>query len=393
MNNKRLLYYTMVSITEWGQGISKKILNQIRVFVRHGYEVDLICRAEMNQVAVSRIVNDELLFDLPKPYKKLQRPYKVGADRFFFEWVKEKADTYDAVYIRYPYADAPFINALKEMKKYNLPVVIEIPTFPYDDELKLNLYYRMGLYIDKFYRMQMSQYVARVALVCDEKSAFGIPALNIMNGIDFDSIQPITSAAQRYNTINLIAVANFQPWHGFDRLIEAMGKYYKNGGTREVFFFLVGESASVLSMYKTVAERYGIGNRIIFFGLKYGEELDNIFNKSDIAIDSIELRMLRGVPFSSTLKSREYVARGLPVVSAHPVDIFLKVNTKYHYRINLEEDPIDIERIIKFYDDVYDGRDRKEIVQEIRETFRKICDMEVTMKPVLDYFESSMRSC
>ena len=99
-----------------------------------------------------------------------------------------------------------------------------------------------------------------------------------------------------------------------------MGEYYKNGGTREAVFHLVGDG-SELPLYKKLVEEYGLERRVRFYGFLSGEPLSQVYNRADIAVSCLGMYR-KGMDRESSLKSREYSARGLPIIAVSPVDIF-----------------------------------------------------------------------
>ena len=87
---------------------------------------------------------------------------------------------------------------------------------------------------------------------------------------------------------------------------------------------------------------------------------------------------------SSSLKSREYCAKGLPFITECKMD-FLSSDCPYVLTVPYDESDINILDIISFYDNLYTKKSPIELAQEIREYAYKHCDMHVTMKPVIDF--------
>ena len=74
------------------------------------------------------------------------------------------------------------------------------------------------------------------------------------------------------------------------------------------------------------------------------------------------------------------------MLTAVDIDIFCIQDYPYIYKVEGNEMPIDMEKVIEFYDSIYTGKDLNSIAGEIREHARKLCDMDVVMKPVADCF-------
>lgn len=127
-------------------------------------------------------------------------------------------------------------------------------------------------------------------------------------------------------------------------------------------------------------------DHIIFYGRKDGNELDIIYDYCDLAAACFGFHRI-GAKLSSNLKSREYLAKGLPIISSVDIDVLqVADNTKYFLKVPYDDTPINIEEIIKFYDQIYQGKTRLEIASEIRHFAKGICDINVVLKPVVDYF-------
>ena len=121
-------------------------------------------------------------------------------------------------------------------------------------------------------------------------------------------------------------------------------------------------------------------------GFQTGDALQALYDEADIAVNSLALYRI-GLKKESTLKSKEYIAKGLPMLSSTEVDgLDSERNKKYVHLVPDCGDYINAEEIIDFYHQIYDGKDADKISHEIRESGHKICDMSVTMKPVIDFF-------
>ena len=138
-------------------------------------------------------------------------------------------------------------------------------------------------------------------------------------------------------------------------------------------------------MYQEIVSRYGIDDKVTFCGSVYGDELDRLYDKCTLAVECLGAHR-KGLKLSSSLKSREYSAKGLPMITAVDIDIFDVRNYPYVCKFEENETPINIKRVIQFYDDIYDGKDYNIIAGQIRNYAQGLCDMDIVMKPVIDCF-------
>lgn len=275
------------------------------------------------------------------------------------------------IYVRYPFSEPFFIRFLKECKKRSVKVLLEIPTYPYDEELST-----FKLFIDRAFRKYLHKYVDRVVAVSNHEEIFGIPTIRISNGIDIEEVKA-TSTSKKVHAMNLIGVAGLQFWHGYDRVVTGLYEYYKTNPDRKVYFHIVGAGAELESL-KKLTETLGLSEFVIFHGPKHGEELDSLFDEAHIAIGSLGLHRI-SLESGAVLKVREYCARGMPFVISYN-DLDFPDDFPYMLKVPADESPVDIEQILRFYDRIKE----REFVKEMREYAEKNLSWEVKLKPVID---------
>ena len=96
----------------------------------------------------------------------------------------------------------------------------------------------------------------------------------------------------------------------------------------------------------------------------------------------------KDVLVSSSLKSREYAAYGIPFVAAVPID-FAENNWEYVLNVPLDDSPIDIEKVIEFYDSIYAEKNCDMVSKTIRGYAEDKCDISVTMRPIIEYLQQN----
>ena len=209
------------------------------------------------------------------------------------------------VYIRYFFSDYNLVHTLKKFKKRNpkSKIAIEVPTYPYDGE-KILPKNRPDYWKDKIWRKRLYKYVDKIVTYSDDKQIFKIPTLNISNGIDIKKTD--IRKPQKSNSLNLIAVAKFGLWHGYDRMIKGLAEYYnKDGRKRNIKFYIVGYGdKKTEENYKSLIKEYNLQSKVILTGEKNGEELDYYYNLCDIGIDSLGRH-----------RSKVYYNSSMPVMS------------------------------------------------------------------------------
>ena len=133
----------------------------------------------------------------------------------------------DCVYIRYSIADFLLIRFLKKIKDLGCKVFIEFPTFPYDKEYYLkNFIKRFGLYVDRIFRKDLWKYVDLSFSPSDVSEVYGIKCIRFFNGIEEDIVKERKYVGEKRGVLRFIGVANIANWHGYDRLINRIKRYY-----------------------------------------------------------------------------------------------------------------------------------------------------------------------
>jgi len=161
------------------------------------------------------------------------------------------------------------------------------------------------------------------------------------NGINV-SLCPLRNHDQKGKILYLLFVANVSRWHGIDHIIRGIYEYKNN---HLICLHIVGNGKDIPNLKKLV-DNLHLSKQVIFHGFKTGDELDSLFNSCHIAVGSLGLHRI-GLSESSTLKVREYCARGIPYIIACG-DPDFPDDYPYIFRVPPDESPIDIESVIDF---------------------------------------------
>ena len=361
-------------------GVLKKILMQLDVF-------NTYCESYVIGYYGSGIgvLNDGEVRPVPTK-KTLNRRFALYESAALFV----KSENVRNVYIRYGYCDFAFLKMLRQMKKISgTRIVLEIPTFPYDKEMaKKSAKYRLLRVIDNLTRHQLKNYIDLIATFSTDRKIFEIPCVHIVNGVSFQDIKKKSPTISN-SKISMIAVSSMGFNHGYERIIEGMNIYYCSGGTRDIEFLLVGDGVE-LPKYKKLIERYALSDRVTCYGFQTGANLEQLYDASDIAVASLGMHRA-DIYLASTLKTREYAAKGLPIVTSCKIDVFPD-DWEYLLNVSADEAPVDINEIVRFYDRVYrNSTDEDTVAEQIRAYAQKRCDIFSTMMPVIDFFFHDFR--
>ena len=322
------LYYIFYDVG-WGSGILKKIDMHINFFSKHFLNVE--------KIAIQRECNK--LLRLLKKFFPLASEYKLN--------ILDNVRNGSVVYIRYNGSCFKLINKLRLLKKKKCLIYVEIPTYPYYNEYS---------FLDKILNYKeilthhlLKLYVDKIITYSRDEIIFGIKTINVSNCIDFERISKNSFSKEKkslVSEIHSIAVAAFSKWHGYDRVIEGMKKYYDNNPKVKFYFHLVGDGKE-LSKYENMINKYKLSQYVLIHGKLIGSELDKIYEKMDLGFDALG-RHRSGVLYNSSLKGKEYLAKGLPIVSGVNTELdFFKPKLPFYIRVPANDTAIDIDYIIK----------------------------------------------
>lgn len=335
-------------------GISKKIHYQVKGLRENGHDVRLCYYGFAANGHRCRYIDNDVIKDYGTgSWAAIRQRMDYGCilDYCIHEGIQ-------FVYARcFQNANPWLINFFKNLRKAGIHAVMEIPTYPYDEEFKnFGLKARLGLRIDQLFRGKLSQQMDALVTFSDAECIFGQRTIRISNGVDFDSIplhQSLTINHQP-SELHLIGVAEVHDWHGFDRVMTGMGEYYSqnkitNGYKPEIFFHVVGgvHPSRMNNVFAPIINQYGLQNKIIFHGQLFGEELTKVFNQCQFAIGSLG-RHRSGITVIKTLKNREYATRGIPFIYSEQDSDF--DHQPYVLKAPADESPLDIQQIVDFMD-------------------------------------------
>ena len=305
-------------------GVVKKVKGQYSAFSNLGCDTYLAClnngNAVLNHAGTERIIverKNKLVFTVFTMFKKIPNIVK-----------EEKIDV---CFIRYPLADWAFIKMLKQLYRIST-VVIEMPTFPYDQQASnnKNIVSQFNFFQDKHYR----KYLMSISTDCH------YPDHKLL----------LCCTLRIYNKdINLIAVARVQRDHGYDRIIEGMKVYYDNNVSPKVKINLhIVGSGEAESELKKLVMKYSLSQYVYFHGVKTGNELEKLYLSSQIGVGCLGI-FRSGLNAISALKNKEYCAVGIPIFGS-AIDNSIPVGADYYKMIQNDDSPVNMNDIIQFFD-------------------------------------------
>lgn len=297
------------------------------------------------------------------------------------------------LYIRRPrFISKELISFLEEVKRINesCKVILEFPNYPYDKEMKIPLLYP-ALLKDRRNRKNLAGIVDRIAVIKKEKpkKIFGVPSLNFVNGIDFEKVKAKRPVSD-LSTINIFFAAytlKGDSRYGTDRLLEGLAKYYRSNGKRDIkLHFAIGGGAA--SSIKRQIKRLGLSDRVNFYGEVPWNKLDKITDQCTLAMAPLGLHRI-GAKTTSALKTREYLAKGLPFFFSGGIDVFEKKVEDFCLEIPADDSPVNIDNLIIFHDELYRRYSQEELIKKIRNYAKKKVSVDIAMSNIAEYIKEN----
>ena len=364
-----------VSLSDMNSDISKgakrKIKGQIKSLKKFSDEVDWV----YNEGISTTYCNGKKLFETETgnsqtvksniDFKKLYKYIDLGK--------------YDYIYIRYIIANLGMLYFLKKARSKGIKVIIEIPTYPYLEELDNSLKMRIYKFIDNSVTKRLHKWVYRIACTNKDEKIFNIDTIQIDNGVDLDNVSVVNRKNRKEdNYVNFIGVASIDRWHGYDRFIEAINVYNNNNKANVKFYIVGGGNPKVIQSLKLLVKKYNLEEDVIFTGAKDGEELDHLYDNMDIGVSSLAL--FRAGSGHNPIKTKEYIAKGLPVVTGYE-DSLVPSNLEFICKVEDDESIFNLKGILKWYKN-------KEFNEEIiRKYAMENVSWDVQMKKVIKEIE------
>ena len=356
--SKKLLYITRYSVDE-AFNLKKKFDGQLAAFSNLGFDVYYI-GYDRNYLYLihnnEKTVCGKTHFFVPSYlHTQFYRDLYKAADKAINE------HGIDVVYWRSSPLFSSACKVAETAKTMGAKLMIEIPTFPSSKEDTMKGIRKAFVMYEKQYSNRFNDSVdCYVVIGEDAKGAYrGKPAINIENGIDVNSV-PVRKPVYDKNAIHLLALASMSYWHGYDRLIKSLAEY--KGDQNVIIHMVGGNDGGCLPEWKELTHRLNLDEKVIFHGQMSGEELDKMFDLCDIGINALAM-FKKQFKVTMELKSREYIARGLPFVCTVFDPALNDSKEKWWIRLPNDSSIPDMEELIEF---AIEMRNKPQHIEELR---------------------------
>jgi hypothetical protein len=117
-----------------------------------------------------------------------------------------------------------------------------------------------------------------------------------------------------------------------------------------------------------------------------GDPLEKMYETADISL--IHFGAYRqNVYLTSALKSRESMAKGLPMMTGCKIDICEQNPFEYILEYPNDNSEVDMFKVESFYDEKIAPKGKLQVAAEIRNYAKDNVDMAIAFKPIIDYID------
>ena len=254
------------------------------------------------------------------------------------------AEDYEVLYIRHPGTNPALLGFLAWMRTRNpkLRIVLEFASYPMSGEAD-TIAQRLVVASDTMFSGLLRRRVDHVVTFGDHTEIYGIPCIQSSNGVDVDALPMRCASSFNPRAPRFLGVASLAKWHGYDRVLLGLREFLdqKPDQVPHVSFAGHGPAAAEL---EELCTRLRLDDHVTFHGMTTGRALDELFDQSDIAIASLGMHRI-GLQTASSLKTREYCARGIPFVFSTTDESFAD-GFPFALRIPVGDEPLDLSQIL-----------------------------------------------
>lgn len=271
-----------------------------------------------------------------------------------------------------------YLSFLREMKDIGVRMVLEYPTYPYERAVGNEEI----LQEDREYRGQIGKYISLATTYVRGEQIHGIHTVALQNGVNVGE-HAARKVREKGMQINLLAVAGFSSYLGYERVLEGLYLYYQNPGVYDFRFYMVGDGYEKRN-YMHLVKEYGLEQCVEFCGIKTGEALDWYYDNADIGIAPMGLYK-EGRNLATPIKTREYCSRGMPFIYGYEDDGFTGQES-YVHKISNSPEPLDMNEVIALYERTVE---KKKIIEEMHSYAETTFTWDILLKDVVEYMKNN----
>jgi len=323
---------------------------------------------------------------LPKN-NKLKKIFQM-LFRYIYLYRHLREEQFDILVLRYPLAMG--FGANRFYKKFGHKTFTEHHTNEVAELRKIWKNKKLGLFVSYWEHWRKKKYLSQclgvigvtseIALhensYVPSKPFFKFPNGAHVNAIPFSGISNHSSGALKV----LFIAGRFAPWHGLDRVLRGLEEYT---GDKAIELMLVG-NLNDISHGESISRNNNSKVNIVTYGQLHEPDLTKVCSEAHIAISSLGIHRV-GLTEASVLKTREYMARGIPFIYSYN-DSDLSGDEPYAYSFPSDDSPIDFTEVVNFYNNYQQD---KNISITMRTQAEQVLDWSVKLEKLIAFLMKS----
>ncbi len=382
-------------------GVRKKVISKIVNL----NTIDTVCQGISFSNEISEPIKVENCFMI-LPFQKKQSKFfnSTYQNRLMYQalnlFLKKNIHNYSHIIFRYPLASYSLYKLVKKFKykilfEHNTKEIEEIELQSKQFRSSLSFLFKPGYFLyllergyfqtwqEKYYGNKIFRFAQSGIAVTNEIAHYEMSRCKtykvsvITNGIEIEHCQLRNLHPFTGNELNMFMLLGAgASWHGIDRIIDSLESYK---GEKKITLDLIG-NLSELDLKLINAST--IKNQIRVIASVNALELNGILNKYHIGIGTLSLYK-KSLNEATPLKTREYFARGFPIVIGY-IDTDIDNHNEfqiYSYQVPNNDSLINIETLFQFVEFVYRDINHTE---KIRALAIEYLDTKVKMNQLLD---------
>ena len=365
-------------------GVEKKLAAQARAIALLGLDMDIF------HFDLARQLQDDRVHF----YRRTEGSLGQVLSLFHrYSCISRRIDTdkYDLLVLRYSGGDFSLFSSFFRRNAGKIVTEHHTKELPEAYTYKTTLPQKaLTLSIERFLGPEMIKRCGGLIGLTDEikryeldRAGVSIPACTIPNGVLVQDVPFSRHACYNGKVLKLLCLADaFEAWQGLDRILAGLQNY-----SRKPFLHLsiVGNlPANQVYLYRSL--NHNVHVRIDFLGRLCGSMLEEVCQNTHVAFSSLASFRAK-VREACTLKTREFIARGLPFVIGHS-DPDLEGVDEFLFRIPPDNSPVNMDEVVAFAERILN---RKGVSDSMREFAEKRLDWKIKMQQMWDFLESVFR--
>lgn len=336
----------MLSINLWYHIYSAKTDAQLKSFRRFGYLTHVFTITKEKNMFSCQVYNitdkgKEAFFSASFRCGILNLSF-FSIFKCMFQYIIE--NHYSFVYMRRLMSKLFFAAPYFKMLSMHVPIIYELPTYPFD---KTNDFlYKIRDFLELKIFFLVEKYITQVLVVLRSNVPVKSSWIVFSNSIDISNYS-LSAIPPLEHTIEILAVSNMAVWHRYDRLLQSI---YKYTGNYSIHLTMVSRDTPAYQNIKQLAHSLKLEDKIHFLSDLPLSEIANLSSTMHIGVGNLTYKE-SGIELISSLKTKDYCAMGLPFFSSCKDTCFPAV-FPYHYLIDNSTYEIDLNSIIHWYEQI-----------------------------------------